>query len=92
MQINQLVNTLNRQPPQMSPGRSALAQQLQQNMAQLRQPRPHLPDVPVYYGHDTIESGRLVIHVISCVSQTKNHATSFPAHTLSHDIYTAHTS
>ena len=54
-----MVNSLNRPPRQMSPGRSALTQQLQLGGPQ----RPQYStgqlsqDPPNYFGHDPIETG-----------------------------------
>ena len=56
--MTQLVNSLSRPPRPMSPGRSALSAQLQQLAAnRLAHTAAQQPEVPVFFGHDPIETG-----------------------------------
>ena len=58
-QMTQLVNSLSRPPRPMSPGRSALSAQLQQLAAnRLAHTAAQQPEVPVFFGHDPIETGK----------------------------------
>ena len=57
--MTQLVNSLSRPPRPMSPGRSALSAQLQQLAAnRLAHTAAQQPEVPVFFGHDPIETGK----------------------------------
>lgn len=59
--MSQLVNTLNRPPRPMSPGRSALSAQLQQLAAnRLAHNAAQQPETQVVFGHDPIEMGRFL--------------------------------